>query len=53
MGMKTEDHRFERGPAESFFAFQPIHPAPPGAELTVFEDGVSLFDSLYQLPFFL
>jgi hypothetical protein len=53
MGMVAEDHRFERSPAEPFFTYFPIHPTPPGTELTMLENGVSMFDPLSQLTSFL
>jgi hypothetical protein len=46
MGMEAENHRSEWSPAEAFFTFFPIHPTPPGTELTMLKDCVSLLDPL-------
>jgi len=48
MGVITEDHWLDWSSTESLFTFLPIHPTLPGTELTIFEEGVSLFNSLSQ-----
>jgi hypothetical protein len=49
MGMMAKNHWFDRSPTKSNFSLLPIHAAPSWTELTIFEDGIGLFDPLSQL----
>jgi hypothetical protein len=46
MGVSAENDGLKWSPAEAFFSLFPIHPTPPGTELAVLEDGISLLDPL-------
>jgi len=53
MGVIAEYHGFDRSPTESFFSLLSIHTTLPRAELTVFEDGIGLFNPSDQFTFHL
>ena len=49
MGVSTENHGFDRSPAEPPFAPLPIYPTLTGTELALLENGVGLLDPLSKL----
>jgi len=50
VGMGAVDHRPGGRPAEPFLPLQPVHPAPPRAQLAPLEDGVSLLHPIAEFP---
>ena len=50
MRLIAEEHRFNQSSTESPFSLLPIHPTLSWTELTIFEDGIGLFDPLSQFP---
>jgi hypothetical protein len=53
MGVVAEDHGLDRSSTESLFSPLAIHTTLPWTELTIFQDGVGLFNPLNQSTFHL
>jgi hypothetical protein len=53
MRLIAKNYRFNWSSTKSPFPLLPIHAAFSWTELTIFEDGIGLFDPLSQLPLFL
>jgi hypothetical protein len=53
MGMVAENHGLDRSSTESLFSLLSIYATLPWTELTIFEDGVGLFNPLNQSAFHL
>jgi len=53
MGGGAEDDELHGSPAKPSLTLISVHPAAPGAELTILKKGIGLLNPPGQLPFFL